>query len=171
VYLKDVAQELDEEEPCTLIRMFLRRDNDIQTHTEPLVTAATSRPRPLRIDLADRLLLARLSLSPSNMNDDDFEMATVLASLPANETAFEYLGGCWRRERAERFKVVAKKVRRPPSPDGGHTLTSSAWSPQDSDAAEAQKRLAGLAEIKALLVSYIGLVLQDPSMFPQDHIS
>lgn len=56
-------------------------------------------------------------------------------------------------------------------PDGGHTLTSSAWSPQDSDAAEAQKRLAGLAEIKALLVSYIGLVLQDPSMFPQDHIS
>ncbi|GAA5956492.1 hypothetical protein JCM8115_000586 [Rhodotorula mucilaginosa] len=126
VYLKDVAQELDEEEP------------------------STSRPRPLRIDLADRLLLARLSLSPSNMNDDDFEMATVLASLPANETAFEYLGGCWRRERAERFKVVAKK---------------------DSDAAEAQKRLAGLAEIKALLVSYIGLVLQDPSMFPQDHIS
>ncbi|GAA5985530.1 hypothetical protein JCM10908_007012 [Rhodotorula pacifica] len=126
VYLKDVAQELDEEEP-------------------PAV-----RPRPLRIDLADRLLLARLSLSPSNMNDDDFETATVLASLPPNETAFEYLGACWRRERAERFKVVAKK---------------------DSDVAEAQKRLAGLSEIKALLVSYIGLVLQDPSMFPQEHIT
>ena len=90
-------------------------ESNIQTHAEPLVTAATSRPRPLRIDLADRLLLARLSLSPSNMNDDDFEMATVLASLPANETAFEYLGGCWRRERAERFKVVAKKVTRSPT--------------------------------------------------------
>lgn len=70
---------------------------------------ATSSPRPLRIDLADRLLLARLSLSPSNMNDDP-ETATVLASLPENQTAFEYLGSCWRRERAERFKVVAKKV-------------------------------------------------------------
>ena len=28
VYLKDVAQELDEEEPCTFIRMFLRRVRD-----------------------------------------------------------------------------------------------------------------------------------------------
>ncbi|POY75438.1 hypothetical protein BMF94_1509 [Rhodotorula taiwanensis] len=126
VYLKDVANELDEEEP------------------------PTSRPRPLRIDLADRLLLARLSLSPSNMNDDDFEQATVLASLPENQTAFEYLGSCWRRERAERFKVVAKK---------------------DSDADEAQKRLAGLSQIKALLVSYIGLVLQDSTMFPQEHVT
>lgn len=43
------------------------------------------------------------------MNDDP-ETATVLASLPENQTAFEYLGSCWRRERAERFKVVAKKV-------------------------------------------------------------
>lgn len=113
MYLKDVAQELDEEEPCTSFACTLAEPS-VQTHFELPAMAATSRPRPLRIDLADRLLLARLSLSPSNMNDDDFEMATVLASLPANETAFEYLGGCWRRERAERFKVVAKKVTRPP---------------------------------------------------------
>jgi len=42
---------------------------------------------------------------------------------------------------------------------------------QDSDPEEAQKRLAVLNDIKALLISYIGLVLMDPSMFPQEHIT
>ncbi|GJN94371.1 hypothetical protein Rhopal_007450-T1 [Rhodotorula paludigena] len=125
VYLKDVALELDEEEP-----------------TAP-------RPHKLRADLTDRLLLARLSLSPSNISDDP-EQITVVATLPPNQTAFEYLGGAWRHERQERVRVVAKK---------------------DADPEEAKKRLEALAQVKALLVSYMGLVLQDSSMFPQDHVS
>ncbi|GAA6057987.1 hypothetical protein JCM3770_004600 [Rhodotorula araucariae] len=125
VYLKDVAQELAEEDP------------------------AAPRPHPLRADLADRLLLARLSLAPDNMTDDP-EQATVVASLPPQQTAFEYLGGCWRRERQERMRVMAKK---------------------DADPEEAKRRFEVLAQVKALLVSYIGLVLQDPTMFPQEHIT
>ncbi|BGP03526.1 E4 ubiquitin-protein ligase UFD2 [Rhodotorula toruloides] len=125
VYLKDVAVELDEEDP-----------------TSP-------RPHKLRADLADRLLLSRLSLSPSNLVEDP-ERITVVAALPQNETSFEYLGSCWRRERTERSRVVAKK---------------------DSDPQEVQRRLDVLNQLKGLLVSYIGLVLMDPSMFPQDHVS
>lgn len=34
-----------------------------------------------------------------------------------------------------------------------------------------EKRLEVLNQIKALLVSYIGLVLTDSTMFPQDHVS
>ncbi|BGO95650.1 Ubiquitin conjugation factor E4 [Rhodotorula toruloides] len=125
VYLKDVAVELDEEEPTS------------------------SRPHKLRADLCDRLMLSRLSLSPSNLVDDP-ERITVVAALPPNETSFEYLGSCWRRERTERSRVVAKK---------------------DSDPQELQRRLDVLNQLKGLLVSYIGLVLMDPSMFPQDHVS
>lgn len=42
---------------------------------------------------------------------DDPEQVTVIAALPAQQTAFEYLGSCWRRERQERMRVMAKKVR------------------------------------------------------------
>ncbi|GAA5912015.1 hypothetical protein JCM5296_007322 [Sporobolomyces johnsonii] len=125
VYLKEVAEEISSEEP------------------------SLPKPLKLRSEWTDRLLLSRLSLSPSHMTDDP-ELVTVIASLPADQTAFEYLGGAWRRERAERFKIVAKK---------------------DSDAEQAKKRLEVLNSIKALLVSYMGLVLMDPSMFPQDHIT
>ncbi|ORY88496.1 ubiquitin elongating factor core-domain-containing protein [Leucosporidium creatinivorum] len=124
-YLKEVADEIRTEEP--------------------------SLPTPLKLnsEWTDRLLLARLSLSPANMTDDP-ELITVVASLPADLTAFEYLGGAWKRERAERYKLSLKK---------------------NADATEYHKRLEALNQIKALLVSYIGLVLTDPSMFPQDHIS
>ncbi|GAA6060451.1 hypothetical protein JCM10212_000044 [Sporobolomyces blumeae] len=125
VYLKEVMEELVTEEP------------DL------------SRPLKLRAEWTDRLILSRLSLTPDHMTDDP-ELVTVIASLPRDETAFQYLGGCWKRERAERYKVVLKK---------------------DSDAEQSKKRLDVLNEIKALLVSYIGLVLIDPSMFPQDHIT
>lgn len=42
---------------------------------------------------------------------DDPEQVTVIAALPADQTAFEYLGSCWKRERQERMRVMAKKVR------------------------------------------------------------
>lgn len=103
VYLKDVAVELDEEEPGEQFNLVA---SSAEAHR---FSAASSRPHKLRADLADRLLLSRLSLSPSNLVDDP-ERITVVAALPQNETSFEYLGGCWRRERTERSRVVAKKV-------------------------------------------------------------
>ena len=42
---------------------------------------------------------------------------------------------------------------------------------QDADLDEAKRRFEVLAQVKALLVSYIGLVLQDSTMFPQDHVT
>ncbi|GAA6010598.1 hypothetical protein JCM11491_002989 [Sporobolomyces phaffii] len=125
VYLREVAEEILAEEP-----------------TLP-------RPLALKAEHADRLILSRLSLTPDHMTEDP-ELVTVIASLPRDETAFQYLGSCWKRERAERYKVVLKK---------------------DSDPEEAKKRLAVLNDVKALLVSYIGLVLIDSTMFPQDHIT
>ncbi|GAA5905285.1 hypothetical protein JCM6882_003736 [Rhodosporidiobolus microsporus] len=123
-YLKDVATEIAEEEPTL--------------------------PKPLRLSstYADRLLLSRLSL-PSASDSEDPEVLTVLAALPGQMSAFEYLAGCWKRERAERVRVVGKK---------------------DSNPAEAQKRLAALDHVKGLVVSYLGLVLMETGMFPQDHI-
>lgn len=50
-------------------------------------------------------------MTPNHMTEDP-ELVTVIASLPRDETAFQYLGGCWKRERAERYKVVLKKVSR-----------------------------------------------------------
>ncbi|GAA5912608.1 ubiquitin conjugation factor core domain-containing protein [Sporobolomyces salmoneus] len=125
VYLKEVAEELIAEEP------------------------SLPQPVPLKAEYTDRLILSRLSLTPDHMTEDP-ELVTVIASLSRDETAFQFLGGCWKRERAERYKVVLKK---------------------DSDPEEAKKRLDVLNEIKALLVSYIGLVLMDSTMFPQDHIT
>ncbi|GAA6013068.1 hypothetical protein JCM10207_006159 [Rhodosporidiobolus poonsookiae] len=125
VYLKDVAAELVEEEP--------------------------SLPRPLRLSLthADRLLLSRLSL-PSTASEDP-ETLTVVAALPAQQTAFEFLAGAWKRERVERAKVVQKIA-------------------AGADKDEGRRRSEGLDGVKALVVSYLGLVLMDSGMFEQDHV-
>ena len=106
-------------------------------------------PYTLNSSLVDRVLLARLSLSPSTATEDPVEL-TVLASLPPNQTHFDYLSGCWKRERLERTKLVAR---------------------QASDPAEATRRLDSLTKVKSLVVSYLGLVLSDPTMFPQDHVT
>ncbi|KAL8293009.1 hypothetical protein RQP46_000703 [Phenoliferia psychrophenolica] len=108
-----------------------------------------SAPLKITADWTDSLLLARLSLSPATMTDDP-EVLTVIASLPENETLFEYLAGCWKRERAERYKIVAKK---------------------GADPKEVAQRLEVLNTLKRLIISYLGLVLEDPTMFPQDHIT
>ncbi|SGY17721.1 BQ5605_C015g07870 [Microbotryum silenes-dioicae] len=123
-YLKDVAEEIAAE-------------------------TAPDRATPLKLDAEsiDRLLLARLSLSPSVMTDDP-EIITVVAALPENQTSFGYLGGCWKRERAERQKLLSRK---------------------NLSAADLSARVEVLNKAKALIVSYTGLVLIDPSMFPQEH--
>ncbi|KAF5382739.1 hypothetical protein D9615_002873 [Tricholomella constricta] len=98
----------------------------------------------LHVDLADRLLIARLELDPGAMSDD-LEFLPVLASLPGGETTFEYLVGAWKRVNATRSALIKKN-----------------HSPSETQAA-----LAKLERLRELIISYAGLTLQEPEMFPQ----
>ncbi|KAF7365174.1 U-box domain-containing protein [Mycena venus] len=99
---------------------------------------------PLNGAIIDRLLLARLELDPSNMTDDvDLLLAT--ASLTPQQTTFEYLVGCWKRLN---FAKLA--------------LTKKAYVPSD-----VQNAITRLEKVRELIISYIGLTLQEPDMFPQ----
>ncbi|KAJ7250831.1 ubiquitin elongating factor core-domain-containing protein [Mycena haematopus] len=95
-------------------------------------------------DIIDRLLISRLELDPSNMTDD-LDFLPVLASLPPQQTTFEYLVGCWKRLNSARSALMKK-----------------AYSPVD-----VQKALTHLEKVRELIVSYAGLTLQEPEMFPQ----
>lgn len=93
----------------------------------------------LSMEVTDRILISRLSLDPNSMTDDPI-MATVYASLP-QESPFEYLTLSWLRAIEQRSKVI--------------TATSSA-----------QDRLRVVDRARELIISYIGLTMQDPDMFP-----
>jgi len=41
-------------------------------------------------------------------DSDDLDYLPVLASLPANETVFEYLVGCWERLNSRRSALIQK---------------------------------------------------------------
>ncbi|KAF4617286.1 hypothetical protein D9613_006110 [Agrocybe pediades] len=98
----------------------------------------------LSVDLLDRLLIARLGLDPQSMTDE-LDYLPVLVSLPPQQTAFEYLVGCWKRLNSARSAVMKK-----------------GYSPSESLAA-----LDQLEKIRQLVISYAGYILQDPEMFPQ----
>ncbi|KAK7048400.1 U-box domain-containing protein [Favolaschia claudopus] len=95
-------------------------------------------------DLIDRLLIARLELDPGNMTDD-LEFLPVLASLPPGQTTFEYLVGCWKRLNSARSALMKKS-----------------YAPVD-----VQNALTRLEKVRELIISYTGLTLQEPEMFPQ----
>ncbi|KAJ7644172.1 ubiquitin elongating factor core-domain-containing protein [Roridomyces roridus] len=119
VWLKHLAIELEAENPQqTLIR--------------------------LNGEVVDRLLIARLEINPSVMTDDT-EYIVVIASLPPQQTTFEYLVGCWKRLNATRS-----------------ALTKKGYSPVDL-----QDALNRLEKVRELIISYTGLTLQEPDMFPQ----
>lgn len=63
----------------------------------------------MSFSLADQLILARLSLSADAMTDD-LDVITTVAAMSKDETAFEFLAGCWKREREERSKLLNRKV-------------------------------------------------------------
>lgn len=121
-YLKPLLNELEEEQP----------------------THKALQTKKLTPDLIDQALIARLNLDPNAMMDDG-EMLTVIASLPANQTTFEYLVGAWRRARGQ--AVQLNKI--------------------DYSAADKQRGMSIISKLKELLLSYIGLALQDPTMFIQ----
>ncbi|TIC23758.1 hypothetical protein E3Q12_01831 [Wallemia mellicola] len=121
-YLKPLLNELEEEQP----------------------THKALQAKKLTPDLIDQALIARLNLDPNAMMDDG-EMLTVIASLPSNQTTFEYLVGAWRRARGQAVQ-----------------LNKIDYSPADK-----QRGMSVINKLKELLLSYIGLTLQDPTMFVQ----
>ncbi|ODN80543.1 hypothetical protein, variant 2 [Cryptococcus amylolentus CBS 6039] len=108
-----------------------------ENHPQPLATTP---------DLIDRLLIARLSIDPAVMaKSDDSDKLTILAGLPQSETVFEYLAGCWKRiysanRDAQKYSFTEEE--------------KGQW-----------KQV--MEKIKALVVSYCGMTLEDPTMFPQ----
>ncbi|MBW0490567.1 hypothetical protein O181_030282 [Austropuccinia psidii MF-1] len=86
----------------------------------------------ISIDMADRLLIARLSLDSNEINQT--------ATLP-NETLFDYLSKCWIRTLEERSQALASKFL-------------------------SKEKLEMIDKVRQLIVSYLGLIIQDPNMFP-----
>ncbi|KAI0632350.1 ubiquitin conjugation factor E4 [Trametes polyzona] len=101
-------------------------------------------PLQLNAGVADRTLIARLELDPQSMSDD-LEFLPVLASLPPQQTVFEYLVKCWKRLNAAKSALLKKN-----------------YVPL-----EQQQALDVLEKLRDLIISYTGLTLQEPEMFPQ----
>ncbi|KAG8745833.1 hypothetical protein FRC10_006860 [Ceratobasidium sp. 414] len=118
----------------------------LKSTREELLEENSSIPQPIKLtsDLADRLLIERLSLDPRSPTEDP-ELLTVLISLPPLQTSLAYLVACWKRIQLTRTQLSRKP---PPLSDLQHTT-------------------AVLALLQNLIVSYAGLTLQDPTMFPQ----
>lgn len=65
--------------------------------------------------------------------------------MPQDETIFEYLTGCWKRLNAARRE-----------------FSRIAYSKE-----EKAKWAAAAEELQRLIISYCGMTLEDPTMFPQ----
>ncbi|KAI8081622.1 ubiquitin elongating factor core-domain-containing protein [Halteromyces radiatus] len=102
-----------------------------------------SKPYLLKMDLLDRVLIARMSLDP---NEPHAELpADVQASLKIRP--FDYLLKCWKQ---------AQDIRR-------NTLIRS----KNLEQSVLNQRINALDLVKNLLISYSGLIIQIPDMFPQ----
>ncbi|KAH7103445.1 ubiquitin elongating factor core-domain-containing protein [Auriculariales sp. MPI-PUGE-AT-0066] len=115
----------------------------LKSLAEELSTGSEPLPR-LDGDLIDQLLIARLELDP-NMMSDDPEMLQIVASLPEKQTVFEYLVGCWKRLMAARSQLIKR----------GYKPEHVAQATPIVD------------KLRELIISYVGLTLQTPDMFPQ----
>ncbi|KAF8579833.1 hypothetical protein K439DRAFT_1522775 [Ramaria rubella] len=106
--------------------------------------ANIQKPIRLHSDIADRLLIARLDVDPGAMSDD-LDYLPILASLPQQQTVLEYLVGCWKRLNVTRSTLIKK----------GYVQS------------DLEVALPRLEKVRELIISYTGLSLQDPEMFPQ----
>lgn len=111
---------------------------------EEMIAESPDSPIRANSEIADRLLIGRLELDPEAMSDDQ-EQVSVLTSLPPNQTTFEYLVDCWKRLNAQRHVTLKKGLQ-----------------PNDLE-----KVNALLEKLRDLIISYAGLTLQEPTMFPQ----
>ncbi|KAI8978027.1 ubiquitin elongating factor core-domain-containing protein [Pilobolus umbonatus] len=110
---------------------------------EELIEENDPHPTRMNCQYLDRIIVARLSLDPNETHEDlpdDIKQELHILH-------FDYLLNCWKQ---------AHEIRR-------NTLLRS----KNLDKAVVQERINALDSIKALLVSYSGLVLQIPDMFPQ----
>ncbi|RCH83726.1 hypothetical protein CU098_008178, partial [Rhizopus stolonifer] len=93
--------------------------------------------------ILDRIIVARLSLDPTESHDDLPQDIAVTLTAPH----FDYLLNCWK---------TVHDIKR-------NTLLRS----KNLEKSVLDQRLNVLDNVKALIVSYSGLVLQMPDMFPQ----
>lgn len=101
-------------------------------------------PKDRLIDVADSLIIGRLSIDPSSLSDDSDRM-DIIAGIPKDETTFEYLTGCWKRLNRANRELVGINY----SPADKHSWNST------------------FDKLKELIISYCGHTLEEPSMFPQ----
>ncbi|EJD50679.1 hypothetical protein AURDEDRAFT_112253 [Auricularia subglabra TFB-10046 SS5] len=111
---------------------------------EDLRSSDPSKSLRLDPDLVDQLLISRLELDPNVMSDDP-EVLQIAASLPADQTVFEYLVACWKRVNAARPALIKKNYTRE----------------------DVAKAMPAIDKLRELIISYVGLTLQSPDMFPQ----
>jgi ubiquitin conjugation factor E4 B len=88
----------------------------------------------------------------------------VLVSLPPI-TSFEYLVGSWKRLNSARSALI-KKVGRPFALLAACLLILIVIV-QKYPPLETQQALGKLEKLRELLISYAGLIIQEPDMFPQ----
>ncbi|KDQ11048.1 hypothetical protein BOTBODRAFT_35587 [Botryobasidium botryosum FD-172 SS1] len=108
---------------------------------EEILAEDPNTPRPIKLTaaMADRLLIARLQLDISNSIDP------LHSQIVSDQTVFKYLVGCWKRLNASR-----------------NALNQKSYNPVDLAKAQVI-----LDQVRDLIISYAGLDLQDPTMFPQ----
>lgn len=100
-------------------------------------------PNKLNQQYLDRIIVARLSLDPTEQHQElPQDIANTLYTLH-----FDYLLNCWK---------TVYEIRK-------NTLQKS----KNLQKSVLDQRLAVLDSVKTLIVSYSGLVLQMPDMFPQ----
>ncbi|KAF8305671.1 hypothetical protein DL93DRAFT_2089352 [Clavulina sp. PMI_390] len=116
--------------------------------SEILSESPTKTLPPLSAEVADRCLIARLEIDPQGGMTEDPELITVIANLPPEQTTFEYLVSCWQRIYSLRIAL--------------HKRFASA-----KDDPALPQADAILDQLRDLVISYAGLTLQEPTMFPQ----
>lgn len=92
---------------------------------------------------------------------EDLGYLPVLASLPPQQSVFEYLVGCWKRLNIARSAVM-KKVGSWPFRGFQKLILRQSYIPSDG-----LKALEHLDKVRQLIISYSGYILQEPEMFPQ----
>lgn len=91
--------------------------------------------------MAERIIFTRLSLDRTELaQSTDPDRLLMSYALPQSQTSFEYLVKAWRRAHTARSNAITRAV---------------------------PERLRALDALKALCISFAGLSIQDPTMFPQ----
>ena len=92
---------------------------------------------------------------------DDLEYLSAIASLPDDQSTFDYLVGCWKRGNKIRSELLEKVSGDPMD------LVWELNSAQRLPPAETQQAVNLLDKLRDIVISYTGLALQQPKKFPQ----